>query len=80
MAEMAVGATRIVVHALMVPVTDHTRSEYQERNQREGNTENAKSLLHRPVIRSVNETKQEPKLLHSIWMLDVRKALHVALS
>jgi hypothetical protein len=45
----------------MVPVTDHTRSEHQERNQREGNSENAKSLLHRPVNRSVihNETGTE---------------------
>jgi hypothetical protein len=47
---MAVRAARIVVRALMVPVTDDTRSEYQERNQREGYTENAKSLLHRPII------------------------------
>ena len=61
MTEMAIRATRIVVRALMVPVTDHTRNEHQERNQREGNSENAKSLLHKPEIRSEirNETGAE---------------------
>jgi hypothetical protein len=45
----------------MIPVTDHTRSEHEERNERKGHTENAKSLLHRPVNRSVirNETEAE---------------------
>jgi len=53
MAEMAVGATCIVVGTLMIPITDHTRSEHEERNERKGNTENAKSLLHRSINRSV---------------------------
>jgi hypothetical protein len=62
MAEVAVWASRIIVGTLMVPVTDHTRSEYEDRDEREGNTENAKSLLHRPVNRSAirNETGAEP--------------------
>ena len=47
---MAVRAARIVIRALMVPVADHAGSEHQERYQREGYTENAKSLLHRPII------------------------------
>jgi hypothetical protein len=61
MTKMAVRAARIVVRALMVPVTDHTRSKHKYRNQREGNSENAKSLLHRPVNRSMirNETEAE---------------------
>ncbi len=61
MTEMAVRAMRIVIRALMIPVTDHTRSKHQERDQREGDTENAKSLLHRPIKRSVihNETGTE---------------------
>jgi len=73
---MAVRAARIVIGTLVIPVADHTRSKHQEREQREGNTENAKRLLHRSIIRK----KQDLKLLHSNWMLDVRKALHVALS
>jgi hypothetical protein len=53
--QVAVRATRIVIRALMVPVTDHTRSKHQERDQREGHTENAKSLLHRLVNGPVNK-------------------------
>ena len=53
MAEVAVGATCIVVGALVIPVADHTRSKYQDRKNRERNTENAKSLLHRPILQSV---------------------------
>jgi hypothetical protein len=47
MTEMAVRAASVIVDALMVPVADHTRSKYEDRDEREGNTENAKSLLHR---------------------------------
>jgi hypothetical protein len=32
----------------MVPVADHTRSKHENRDEREGDTDNAKSLLHRP--------------------------------
>ena len=56
MTEMAVRAMRIVVHSLVVPVADHTRSKYQERDQRKGDTENAKSLLHRLVNTPVNQS------------------------
>jgi hypothetical protein len=57
MTQVAVGAARIVVRALMVPVTDHTRSEYEDRNERQGYTENAKSLLHRSMISLVNRNE-----------------------
>jgi hypothetical protein len=34
----------------MIPVADHTRGKHEYRDDREGNTENAKSLLHGPVV------------------------------
>ena len=49
MTQVAVRTARIIVRALVIPIADHTRSEDEDRDEREGNTENTKSFLHRPV-------------------------------
>ena len=83
MTQVAIWAARVIVRALMIPIADHTRSKHKDRDEREGNTENAKSLLHRPVKQSYNnqrfEMKQTPRLPHSNLMLDAGKALYVTL-
>jgi hypothetical protein len=44
MAEVAVGTVRVVAWALVIPVADDAGGEHQQRDQREGNSENANSF------------------------------------
>lgn len=46
MSQMAIRATNVIVCALVMPITDHTRSEDQQRDERQGNSEDAKRLAH----------------------------------
>ena len=46
MAEVAVRAAGVVIGALVVPVTDHTRRKYQERKKPQGNAEDLDRLSH----------------------------------
>jgi hypothetical protein len=57
MAQVAVRAARIVVCALVIPIADHTRSEYEDRDEREGYTDDAKSLLHSSINQSANRNE-----------------------
>ena len=46
MAKMAVGTPHIVVGAPVIPVADHTRSEDQQRDERQRNSEYPNRLSH----------------------------------
>jgi hypothetical protein len=46
MAKVAVGATRVVVCAPVVPIANHTRGENQQRDERQGNPEYSNRLSH----------------------------------
>ena len=48
-AQMAVRTMRVIVGALVIPVADHTRRKDQQRDERQGNPENANRLPHRPL-------------------------------
>jgi hypothetical protein len=63
----------------MVPVTDHTRGEDQQRKERQGNCENAIGLLHCQSTVKMDDRYRLKNILNSISMWDVRKALPVAM-
>jgi hypothetical protein len=44
--QMAIGATSVIVRALVMPIADHTRSEDQQRDERQGDSEDAKRIAH----------------------------------
>jgi hypothetical protein len=46
MTEMAVGTARIVVQALVIPITDDARGKDQQDDKRQGNLEYSNGLLH----------------------------------
>jgi hypothetical protein len=46
MTEMAVGTARIVVQALVIPITDDARGKDQQDDERQGNLEYSNGLLH----------------------------------
>ena len=46
MSQMAIGTASVIVRAPVMPIADHTRSEDQQRDERQGNSEDAKRLAH----------------------------------
>ena len=43
---MAIRAVRVIAGALVIPVADHTRGKDQQRDERQGNSEDPNRLLH----------------------------------
>ncbi len=73
MPQVAVRATRVVVRALVIPVADHTRGKDQQRDERQGNCDDADSPAHNVCGRA----KLDANPSNSNWMWDVGKALPV---
>ena len=73
MRKMAIRAARVIGRAVAIEVGDDNCGEHQQREERQGNSEDADGPAH-----SVSgEARRMTNPLNSNWMWDVRKALPV---